>query len=181
MIANYVFDSVPVDAFAVDGGVLEECLVEVSDALELTYSRRPAAPGHYGDEDLDALLEHYRGNLGDTVVTIPRTALECLRRLRALSGDRLLVLAADKALSTEEALGYREEPQPTRHAGAFSLMVNFHALRGTRAATAARRCTAGTASRRSTSARSSSAATTPRRERPTTTRSSASAPATSHS
>ncbi len=128
VIANYVFDSVPADAFAVHDGALEECLVEVSDAPELTYSRRPAAPGHYGDEDLDALLEHYRSNLGDTVVTIPRAALECLRRLCALAGDRLLLLAADKALSTEEALGYREAPQPSRHAGAFSLMVNFHAL-----------------------------------------------------
>jgi tetratricopeptide (TPR) repeat protein len=39
-----------------------------------------------------------------------------------------LVLAADKALSTEEALAYRSEPEPARHAGAFSLMVNFHAL-----------------------------------------------------
>ena len=128
VIANYVFDSVPADAFAVRDGVLEECLVEVTGDLELNYTRRPVTPGHYGDPDLDALLEHYRANLGDTVFTIPRTALAALRALREAANDRLLLLAADKAFSTEEALGHREEPQPARHSGAFSLMVNFHAL-----------------------------------------------------
>ena len=63
------------------------------------------------------------------MVTIPRAAIDCIRRLRALAGDRLLVLAADKAHSTEEALALRSEPEPSRHGGgAFSLMVNFHAL-----------------------------------------------------
>jgi hypothetical protein len=122
VIANYVFDSLPVDAFAVDDGVVSELLVDE----DFQFTRRPARP--YGDEDLDAVLEHYRTALNDTVFTLPTTALAALRRLRALSGDRLLVLAADKSLNTEEALGYREAPQPARHAGAFSLMVNMHAL-----------------------------------------------------
>jgi tetratricopeptide (TPR) repeat protein len=124
VIANYVFDSVPADAFAVTGGALEECLVDA----DFMFSRRPATSGHYGDPDLDALLEHYRTALDDTVFTIPTTALATLRNLKALANDRLLLLAADKALSTEEALAYREEPRPARHGGAFSLMVNFHAL-----------------------------------------------------
>lgn len=128
VIANYVFDSLPADAFAVRDGVLEECLVEVTGDLELRYTRRPTTPQHYGDPDLDALLEHYRRSLGDTVFTIPRTALAALAMLRRASGERLLLLAADKAFSTEEALGHRSEPQPARHSGAFSLMVNFHAL-----------------------------------------------------
>jgi hypothetical protein len=128
VIANYVFDSVPADAFAVENGALEECLVDVLDDLTLMYARRSVTPDHYGDPDLDALLEHYRTALDDTVFTLPGTALKTLRNFRALANDRLLLLAADKALSTEEALGYREEPQPARHGGAFSLMVNFHAL-----------------------------------------------------
>jgi hypothetical protein len=132
VIANYVFDSVPADAFAVADGELEECVVSVAGdevaTMELAYERRPVAPGHYGDPDLDALLEHYRGSLDDTVVTIPNVVIECIRWLRELAGDRLLVLAGDKAYSTEESLGFRREPQPSRHGGSFSLMVNFHAL-----------------------------------------------------
>ena len=107
-----------------EGGALFECLVD--DDFTLHAPRHE--PGHYGDEDLDALLDHYAANLDDTVFTVPTTALGALRRLRELAGDRLLVLAADKALSTEEALAYREAPEPARHSGAFSLMVNFHAL-----------------------------------------------------
>jgi hypothetical protein len=124
VIANYVFDSLPVDAFAVKGGALFECLVDD----DFDFTRRATTSEHYGDEDLDALLAHYAANLDDTVFTVPTTAIGALRRLRELAGDRLLVLAADKALSTEEALAYREEPEPARHSGAFSLMVNFHAL-----------------------------------------------------
>src|SRR5205085_8965817 len=130
VLANYVFDSVPADAFAIGDGTVEECVVAVSGddvaTMELEYARAPLVA--YGDPDLDALLEHYREILADTVVTIPRAAIECVRRLRALSGDRLLVLAADKAHSTAEALGFRSEPDLTRHGSAFSLMVNFHAL-----------------------------------------------------
>jgi hypothetical protein len=131
VIANYLFDSVPVDAFAVGDGTLEECLVTVAGddiaQMELSYERRPAEPGHYGDADLDALLAHYRENLRDTVVTIPRAAIECIGRLRELGGGRALVLAGDKAHATEESLAHRGEPELSRH-GSFSLMANFHAL-----------------------------------------------------
>lgn len=130
LIANYVFDSLPADAFAVGDGTLEECLVSVAgdevESMRLTYTRRPVEP--YGDPDLDGLLAHYREKLRDTVVTVPRAALDCVRRARELAGGRLLVLSADKAFSTEEALLYRREPDVSRHGGSFSLMVNFHAL-----------------------------------------------------
>jgi len=123
VIANYVFDSVPADAFAIEDGAVDAWLVDDDGAPA---GREPAQP--YGDPDLDALLEQYAHNLNDTVVTVPTAALGCLKRLRELSGDRLLLLAGDKAHSTEEALAYRAEPEMRRHAGAFSLMVNFHAL-----------------------------------------------------
>ena len=130
MIANYVFDSIPADAFAISDGELQECLVSVEGAdvasMQLAFSRGPARA--YGDPDLDALLEHYRTTLDDTVVTLPHVAIECVRRLRELAGDRLLLLAADKTHSTEASLAQRSEPELSVHGGSFSLMVNFHAL-----------------------------------------------------
>jgi tetratricopeptide (TPR) repeat protein len=132
LIANYLFDSLPADAFAIGRGTVAECLVSVSgddvESMRLSYSRAAVEPGHYGDEDLDALLDHYRDKLGDTVVTIPRVALDCIRRARERAGGRLLVLSSDKAHSTEDALAYRREPEISRHGGSFSLMANFHAL-----------------------------------------------------
>jgi putative S-adenosyl-L-methionine-dependent methyltransferase len=132
LIANYVFDSLPADAFAAGADGLEELLVAVEgdevESMRLDYTRAPVAPGHYGDPDLDALLAHYGEQLRDTVFTVPRAALQCIRRARELAGGRLLVLSADKAFSTQAALYHRHEPEVSRHGGAFSLMVNFHAL-----------------------------------------------------
>jgi hypothetical protein len=133
VIANYLFDSVPVDAFALGDGTVEECLLAVEGedvpSMALTWSRRPVENARYGgDPDLDALLEHYRVALRDTVVTVPRVGIECLRRLRGLSGDRLLVLAGDKAHCTQASLAHRSEPELDVHGGSFSMMVNFHAL-----------------------------------------------------
>ena len=132
VLANYIFDSVPADAFAISGERLEECLLSAEgddiDKMELTFKRRPAQLPHYGDPDLDDLLEHYLEHLEEeSVVTIPRAALECLRRLETLANGRLLALTADKAYTTMEGLSGRSEPEISRH-GSFSLMVNLHAF-----------------------------------------------------
>ncbi|MDA0172115.1 SAM-dependent methyltransferase [Solirubrobacter taibaiensis] len=130
VIANYVFDSIPADAFAISGGGVQECLVSVEGtdvaSMRPVFSRGPARS--YDDPDLDALLEHYRTQLDGTVITLPHVAIGCVRRLRELAGDRLLLLAADKTHSTEASLAQRSEPELSVHGGSFSLMVNFHAL-----------------------------------------------------
>jgi tetratricopeptide (TPR) repeat protein len=132
VIANYIFDSVPADAFAIEDERLEECLLsakgDVIDDMELAFERRPAQLPHYHDPDLDDLLEHYLEHLEeDSVVTIPRAALDCLRRLEALANGRMMLLTADKAYTTIEGLSGRSEPEISRH-GSFSLMVNLHAF-----------------------------------------------------
>jgi hypothetical protein len=131
VIANYIFDSVPADAFAIADERLEECLLSISgediEDMELTFERHPARLPHYGDPELDDLVEHYMETLEDSVVTIPRAAIECLRRLEALAGGRMMLLTADKAYTTEEGLSGRQEPEISRH-GSFSLMVNLHAF-----------------------------------------------------
>jgi tetratricopeptide (TPR) repeat protein len=131
VIANYIFDSVPADAFAISGERLEECLLSVDgeeiEAMDLAFERRPAQLPHYGDAELDDLVEHYMEQLDDSVVTIPRAAIDCLRRLARLSGGRMMLLTADKAYTTEAGLSGRPEPEISRH-GSFSLMVNLHAF-----------------------------------------------------
>lgn len=132
VVANYLFDSVPVDAFAFGDGTVEECLLaadgEDVPSMKLRWSRRAVGPDHYREPELDALLEHYRTTLRDTVATIPRVGIECLGRLRALADDRLLVLVGDKAHTTEASLAHGAEPELDRHGGSFSVMVNVHAL-----------------------------------------------------
>jgi tetratricopeptide (TPR) repeat protein len=96
--------------------------------MELAFERRPTRLPHYHDPDLDDLLEHYLEHLEeDSVVTIPRAALDCLRRLETLADGRMMLLTADKAYTTIEGLSGRSEPEISRH-GSFSLMVNLHAF-----------------------------------------------------
>ncbi len=140
-VANYFFDGIPQDAFQVRGGRLYECLATAAareaapdlddpsllGRVELTWSTRALAGAPYGDRELDAILEHYRGRLADTVVRLPVAALRCCRLLDELAGGRLLLLSADRGWAHEASLLGQGEPQPTVH-GSFSLPVDYHAI-----------------------------------------------------
>jgi hypothetical protein len=141
VLANYVFDSLPQDAFAVRGGRLQELLATLTtpdeeedldeptllQRIELSWEEKPAPDEPYGDPELDAILREYAETLDDTAVLFPTAAIRCLRRLGGLADGRLLLVAGDKGYCREELLANREEPALSIH-GSFSLMVNFHAL-----------------------------------------------------
>jgi tetratricopeptide (TPR) repeat protein len=141
VVANYVFDSIPADAFAIRGGRLHESLVTISasdpepapadpelfNLLRPSYEHRPTGADYYDDADWNAVLHGYTERLNDTVVLFPVAALNCLRFLRQLAGDRLLLLCGDKGPACEEDLRGAGDPVLTVH-GSFSLRVNYPAL-----------------------------------------------------
>ncbi len=141
VIANYVFDGIPQDAFAVRGGRLFELLPVLTvpeeeadldeptilQRVEVSWEERPAAPEPYGDPELDAIVREYSERLKDTAFLVPTAAIRCLRHLADLASGRLLLLSGDKGVCHEELLDGREEPRVTVH-GSFSLTVNYHAL-----------------------------------------------------
>lgn len=141
VIANYVFDSIPQDAFTVRDGRLFELRVsltspeEVPDredpallgSLKTTWKERPARAGLYGDPELDAVLAEYAERFEAASFLFPCAALRCLRNLARLADDHLLLLSGDKGYCHEEMLASHKEPELTVH-GSFSLMVNYHAL-----------------------------------------------------
>jgi hypothetical protein len=141
VIANYCFDSLPADAFWVEGGELQESLVTVFghgdepagappdlEALELAYTRRPAMLPYYGEPELDRILDDYATTLAQTAVLFPVAALRCLNYLRELAGGSMLLLVGDKGFGRTEELVAQREPALSVHGGCFSLPVNFHAL-----------------------------------------------------
>jgi hypothetical protein len=144
VIANYIFDSVPTDAFYVKDGLLYETLIDVSceeeldpddphllSRLQLSYAQRPVPNGgYYGDPDLDGILAGYRRRLAESAFLMPVAAVRCLRDLQRLAGGRMLLLSADKGFHTEEALleGHGEPRLAIHGSGCFSLMVNYHAI-----------------------------------------------------
>lgn len=141
VIANYVFDSLPQDAFAVESGAIHELLVttsapadrEIQSLKDLRFSyRNSAIPAQrYAGTDWNGILEQYRTRLSTSTVLFPAIALQTLQRLSHSSDGRMLVLVADKGFAHEEdlALGPRE-PSLEFHAGGrcFSQQVNFDAI-----------------------------------------------------
>jgi tetratricopeptide (TPR) repeat protein len=143
VIANYVFDSLPQDAFIIAGGEISEALVttHMSAAvsagvpklgdLQLSFRNVPVPPGRYPNKSWNEILEHYRGHLSGATVLFPSAALGLLQQLSQSSDGRMLVLAADKGFVREEDLSLLQgPPQLEFHASSncFSQTVNFDAI-----------------------------------------------------
>ena len=136
-IANYVFDTLRHDAYAVRSGELRECRVSVplggdaGDAAAgepvtgLEWDTVPCGPV---PDDVAAVLDGYRERLDDTAVLVPVGGLRCLEFLAGLTTGASCVLVADKGHSRLVDLCSHPEPSVVHHGGGFSLMVNFDFL-----------------------------------------------------
>ncbi|HTU20115.1 MAG TPA: SAM-dependent methyltransferase, partial [Gemmataceae bacterium] len=141
VMANYVLDSIPHDAFSIIDGKLHECRVSLVspepdvdrgdpallDQLSLEFEHLPLESDYYENPVWNQILRGYEKKLDNTVVTFPVAGLDALERLQRISGGRMLLLSADKGHDREEELLGQGEPNLARH-GSFSLMVNYHAL-----------------------------------------------------
>ena len=140
VIANYVFDSLPQDAFIIAGGEISEALVTTStdqqgptpslSSLQLSFKNVPVPSERYPDKSWNEILEHYR-RLPAATVLFPSAALGLLRQLSQSSDGRMLVLAADKGFVREDDLALLQgQPHMEFHASGrcFSQTVNFDAI-----------------------------------------------------
>jgi tetratricopeptide (TPR) repeat protein len=141
LIANYFFDGLTQDVFQIDNGMLYESLITLTvpeskpdlndpnllEQIKITYEHRSITSDYYDDSEFNSLLETYQSTLSQTHLLFPIGSLECLRRLRHLSNDRLLLLTGDKGYHHESELLARGEPKLAIH-GSFSMKVNYHAL-----------------------------------------------------
>ena len=139
VVANYVFDSLPQDAFAVENGQLSEFLLTTSSEgeprsfrdLRFSFEKAGTCSSRYSDVNWNSILERYRAHLPAATVLFPAVALQTLSTLSEMSDGRMLVLAADKGFTREEDLALlRGDPQFEFHAGncCFSQVVNFDAI-----------------------------------------------------
>ncbi|MEO5680518.1 MAG: SAM-dependent methyltransferase, partial [Acidimicrobiales bacterium] len=142
VVANYVFDSLPADVYAIGEGAVHEVGLTLSaDAadldrhdptalgrLRLTWeaATTPAPPtGHPG---LDAVLARYAEVLDTTMVVLPTAALGCLELLAGAARAPTLALVADKGWADLRDLAGRGAPVLVPNGGSFSTMLNFDAL-----------------------------------------------------
>lgn len=144
LIANYVFDSIPQDAFAVEQGQLYESLITLSSNREagepvtfeslsdseISYTSHPVGQTFYDDPDFDRILHDCQRRLPETAFLFPIASLRCVRNFQRLSGGRLLLLSGDKGYSRDEALLEGQgAPVIAVHAkGCFSMMVDYQII-----------------------------------------------------
>ncbi len=142
VVANYVFDSLPADVYAIRGGVVHEVgLTITADAPELERDDSTAlsrmrlswdpvdapAPAA-GRPALDSVLDRYAEVLDTTMVMLPTAALACLDQMATAAGAPTLALVADKGYAHLRDLVGLGAPVMVPDGGSFSMMVNFDAV-----------------------------------------------------
>lgn len=141
-IANYFFDSIRQDQFRVENHQLYETRLTFTRSLEdidpgspvtlgqlnKTESYVPTTTDYYADETMNRVLKQYTEMFENASILFPIGGFRCLSNLLKLSGDKLLLISADKGFTGPDyMLGHREQLY-TPHHGAFSYMVNFDAM-----------------------------------------------------
>jgi hypothetical protein len=140
VIANYFFDGLPQDAFAIVGGKLHEYRLtalsvpgdielgssDYFDRVALEFEAAPVANEPYHDAVWNTVLRTYEQRLQDTILLFPVAALACLDRVASLSRTgRTFLLSGDRGADREEGLLARQDVGLSGH-GSFSLPVNYH-------------------------------------------------------
>ncbi len=142
VVSNYLFDSLPQDAFAVAGGQLFEALVtvttgrkesdpedpEILSRAELTYTNAPVEGDYYEDPAWNRILEDYGRRLPSASFLFPVAALDCVEYFRRLSGGRMLVLSGDRGYNGDEAILRGEGAPAFALHGSFSMMVDYQLI-----------------------------------------------------
>lgn len=145
VLANYVFDSLPVDIFKIENRKVQEVLVDKNkeaifpqgystnlasnlSAIGLEPHFKEISGQYYTDPDKNAVLNSYFNNTEQGWILFPSGAMDAVNYLARLSGNRLFLLVTDKGFSHHASSFFRSEPEMMLHDGAFSFMTNFHAL-----------------------------------------------------
>ena len=152
VVANYLFDTLYHDIFQVDGGVLKEGLIsvgtkraeepdpldpEIIQRMDNKFKYSPISPLSYypseeGDEEhfkriLAWYQDFYKNSAAGASLLLPVGAMRALRRLGAISNNKMLVISGDKGNNHPEQFVGLMDPHIALH-GSFSLMVNYHAI-----------------------------------------------------
>jgi hypothetical protein len=140
VIANYLLDSLPQDAFRIEDGRLERLHLSLYDPrpeedvtqrvsrVRVEERFEPVEGPVYGDPELDGLLADYTRELDRVCLSVPVGPLQVLDRLSRLCGGELLFLVGDKAYQHEIDLAEEDDAPHFVVHGSVSVMVNLHAL-----------------------------------------------------
>ena len=141
IIANYIFDTLKNDIFTVENGKLSESQVSMTtdndnmvdgkpkdwEKVKVEHKALEITDSYYNDPNYDTVLADYKNGLTESHFLFPIATLDAMKRLKAISNGKMLVLSSDKGYSTVEEQDELEYPELAFH-GSFSVMVNFDAI-----------------------------------------------------
>jgi tetratricopeptide (TPR) repeat protein len=142
LFANYTFDSLPQDTFYVNKGELYEGLITITKqgnqvepndksilaGLDYYYTDKLIEGNdYYEDRNLNDILLQYKDCFEDTAFSMPIIALRCIKRLKKLFQDDIILISADKGYRNTTSMNKNYHPYLSKH-GSISLTVNFHAM-----------------------------------------------------
>lgn len=137
VVANYLLDSIRQDYWHIkheQAGLVHVVLYgpkaqEITALADVEYGFNTvvASERAYDEPSLNALLDFYRTQLEEGVVSIPHKGKACLDRMKLWCKQQLTLLVGDKGKTAWEQYAGSTMPNPTVH-GSISTSVNFHAL-----------------------------------------------------
>ena len=142
VIANYVFDSTPQDAFLAGDEKLSEILItlttpqqeldmddpDILSRVEIS-AKENRVNGHYYDDPIcNRILLDYKQRPAGTAFLFPTAALHCIQNLHRLSGGRMLLLSGDRGYSQDQALKLGNGIPTFAIHGSFSMMVDYQII-----------------------------------------------------
>ena len=137
LIANYVFDSLPHDAFQFQAGQIFEFRLTTSAddpatpvrRLHLAFETAPVQAHRYPNADWNQILRQYGAQLPQATVLFPAGPLRLLEPLLS-ADDPLLVLVGDKGFVHGESLALLQGPPALEFHSQdhFSVMANLDAI-----------------------------------------------------
>ena len=142
VIANYVFDSTPQDAFIAAEGKLSELLLTLTTAQEesdltdpdilsrvqISANENPINGNYYDNPKWNHILLDYKQRLNNTSFLFPTSALHCIQNLHRLADGRMLLLSADQGYSRDESLKLGRGTPTFAFHGSFSMMVDYQII-----------------------------------------------------
>ena len=141
ILANYFFDSLPMDLFYFKDKKTSTCSVSLESNenpegmntttliknLELIYYNFPLEKPCYENPILNEIIEDYRTSVSGTYMFFPTKSFECIEHLKQLSKKGALVLSMDKGYHELHDVVKPETPEMITH-GSLSFWVNYHAI-----------------------------------------------------
>lgn len=141
-IANYFFDSTPIDIFEVVKGQLHHCPasillpedvdpsapVEAIQELKIEYQPQAVQSPHYQKQDWESALLNTAEQFKNGSLLFPTSALQIFENLLQLSGNQLFILSADKGSMVPREFEGGNLPQLARH-GSISHHVNYLSMK----------------------------------------------------